>query len=118
MKLIFSLLILNIFVISMNCWVGYSLYNQEEFIQNNITDDVHCFTTSSGLNSMSNGEIKPFKNDCGYGTCNEDRSISFTGCSVAAIAPPCYIGPGDLSKPFPDCCYEIICPQDISENKL
>lgn len=36
---------------------------------------------------------------------------SFSRCIVVNVEPPCTVEKGDLSKPYPDCCFEIKCPE-------
>ncbi|CAG9762132.1 unnamed protein product [Ceutorhynchus assimilis] len=111
MKLLFVILFLNFCANFINCWLAKVPYDPEEFARYNIsTEDVQCFSKSHGLNSMSIGEVKPLEKTCGKAKCSSDRTIHLTGCGKAKVAPPCHVGPGDLSKPYPECCFEIICP--------
>lgn len=35
----------------------------------------------------------------------------YSRCAPIGVKPPCHVGPGNLSKPFGQCCHEIVCPE-------
>ncbi|KAH1008061.1 hypothetical protein HUJ04_005212 [Dendroctonus ponderosae] len=75
--------------------------------------DAHCFTASMG--KFKKGEEKPLNNTCGVAICSDTRYISLMGCGVMGTTPPCYIAPGNLSKPYPHCCDILVCPHSPDE---
>ncbi|KAL3284937.1 hypothetical protein HHI36_019069 [Cryptolaemus montrouzieri] len=42
--------------------------------------------------------------------CSSSGVVNIIGCGLVAVQLPCTVEEGDLSKPYPDCCYEIKCP--------
>ncbi|ENN71794.1 hypothetical protein D910_12384 [Dendroctonus ponderosae] len=99
-------------LVSIECWMAISPYNRKEFRENKITD-AHCFTASMG--KFKKGEEKPLNNTCGVAICSDTRYISLMGCGVMGTTPPCYIAPGNLSKPYPHCCDILVCPHSPDE---
>ncbi|CAH0546413.1 unnamed protein product [Brassicogethes aeneus] len=73
--------------------------------------DAACFTKHEELGEFKLGEEKRMK-ECAIAICETKGMIRITGCGVVAVAPPCQVVKGDLSKPYPKCCFEIKCPED------
>jgi hypothetical protein len=76
----------------------------------------HCFGEEHDIGPMEKLEVKRIKGMCAISLCREDRSLKLTGCAPVHILPPCYIVQGNMSKPFPQCCYEKKC-DDENETK-
>ncbi|CAH1170024.1 unnamed protein product [Phaedon cochleariae] len=70
----------------------------------------HCYSTVGDIGAMKEGEEKRLAHVCALANCKPSRDIIIEGCGAAVVQPPCRIGEGDLTKPYPDCCFEIICP--------
>ncbi|CAH1170026.1 unnamed protein product [Phaedon cochleariae] len=92
-------------VLSANAWVGIIRSDPRS---NHLS---HCYSSSHNIGSMEKGEEKRLANQCAVARCRENRDIGLSGCGSVAIEPPCHIVKGDLSKPYPLCCYEIECPE-------
>ncbi|XP_050514504.1 uncharacterized protein LOC114326951 isoform X3 [Diabrotica virgifera virgifera] len=69
-----------------------------------------CYTTAIG--SMKLGESKQQEGHCVKLTCGANRLIHKAGCGSVGAEPPCVVTPVDLSKPYPDCCPGISCPDN------
>ncbi|GJQ84195.1 hypothetical protein Trydic_g14716 [Trypoxylus dichotomus] len=68
---------------------------------------------SEDLGEMAYGEELQPPNECMLASC-QPEGINYIGCSVASVADQnCKIVPGNLSKPYPDCCYEIKCRDEL-----
>ncbi|XP_018567738.1 uncharacterized protein LOC108908253 [Anoplophora glabripennis] len=61
----------------------------------------HCYSDEFG--QMNYGDEKTLEN-CVRAFCSDDGTISLASCGL--IAAPCGSIPGDLSKPYPDCCHK------------
>ncbi|KAJ8943747.1 hypothetical protein NQ318_011958 [Aromia moschata] len=107
MKAIFFVLFFCVLQASINCWTGIVKYNATITPRN-----AYCFTESNSIGALRRGEEKRISGLCAIAVCLNNRDISLLGCGVVQVEPPCYVADGDLSKPYPDCCFEIICPQD------
>ncbi|XP_060525060.1 uncharacterized protein LOC132701279 [Cylas formicarius] len=82
--------------------------------------DGYCYSGMYELGSFEKSETKRIGDLCAVATCQEDRDILLSGCAPIQARPPCYVMPGILSKPFPDCCYEIKCvnEKDVKDNSI
>ncbi|KAJ8924582.1 hypothetical protein NQ315_000731, partial [Exocentrus adspersus] len=83
--------------------------------------DGHCYTDSNNIGALKVDEERRIEGQCVMARCLENKDISLFGCGVVGVAPPCYVAEGDLSKPYPDCCFEIKCPENKAneeEDKL
>ncbi|KAF5305241.1 hypothetical protein FQR65_LT07780 [Abscondita terminalis] len=68
-----------------------------------------CVSKDSGVGTMKVGETKTIKGQCVRAICGSGM-ISYAGCGTIAGPPGCKEGPEDLSKPYPACCPDIVCP--------
>ncbi|KAB0801799.1 hypothetical protein PPYR_03985 [Photinus pyralis] len=50
-------------------------------------------------------------NTCAEATCGHGI-VTTHGCGVVDAKPPCIVRRENLSKPYPDCCPTINCPQN------
>uniref|UniRef100_A0A6P7F6W8 Uncharacterized protein LOC114326951 isoform X1 n=1 Tax=Diabrotica virgifera virgifera TaxID=50390 RepID=A0A6P7F6W8_DIAVI len=107
MKIYFILLIVAITFFEVQAWVGTL---RSDPGTEHLGD---CYSSSEGVGAMKFGEEKRLEGECVQLVCSKNRDIQEIGCGSVGIAPPCKIMPGDLSKPYPDCCYEISCPETI-----
>ncbi|XP_018577287.1 uncharacterized protein LOC108915674 [Anoplophora glabripennis] len=80
----------------------------------------HCYTDSYKIGALKKFEEKRIQGLCANAECLESKDISILGCGVYTVEPPCYVVPGNLSKPYPECCFEVKCPENIKqeENRL
>ncbi|XP_057670089.1 uncharacterized protein LOC130902199 [Diorhabda carinulata] len=77
-----------------------------------------CYTTIYNLGAFKCEEIKRIRTECATATCRKNGDIYLAGCGVQTVEPPYKMVPGDLSKPFPECCYRMIGPiNDTTTNE-
>ncbi|XP_028131240.1 uncharacterized protein LOC114326953 [Diabrotica virgifera virgifera] len=70
-----------------------------------------CYSSDKGIGSMKFGEKKQQEGHCVQLTCSSGtRYIHEAGCGSVGAEPPCVVTSEDLSKPYPDCCPGISCP--------
>ncbi|XP_045481836.1 U-scoloptoxin(16)-Ssd1a-like [Harmonia axyridis] len=68
-----------------------------------------CWVEDIGY--IASGRTMRLPKQCAEVSCEQNGSYSITGCIVVNVEPPCKVDKGDLSKPYPDCCFEIQCPK-------
>ncbi|KAB0794968.1 hypothetical protein PPYR_11807 [Photinus pyralis] len=68
----------------------------------------YCESSDPSTGKVKIGESRP-ATGCVRITCSPGL-IQFAGCGVASVSKPCYMGEEDLSKPYPDCCPQPVCP--------
>ncbi|KAF5305238.1 hypothetical protein FQR65_LT07777 [Abscondita terminalis] len=68
-----------------------------------------CSSSHDLVGEMNVGENKRMSDRCVRVTCLSGGIIKYDGCGSFGIEPPCYMGNGDLSLPYPDCCPEPKC---------
>ncbi|KAG5880862.1 hypothetical protein JTB14_017789 [Gonioctena quinquepunctata] len=102
---VYTIFILCVLYVSVDAWIG--------IIMDDPTSEHpgHCFTNERNIGSMEKFEVKRLEGECAEARCRENKDIKLTGCGPIAVRPPCIVFEGDLSEPFPKCCYEIICPE-------
>ncbi|KAG5880861.1 hypothetical protein JTB14_017788 [Gonioctena quinquepunctata] len=102
---VYTIFILCVLYVSVDAWIGV--------IGNDPTSKHpgHCFTNDRNIGSMKKLEVKRIEGECAEARCEENKDIKLTGCAPVNVLPPCRIVDGDMSKPFPECCYEIMCPE-------
>ncbi|XP_072388991.1 uncharacterized protein [Diabrotica undecimpunctata] len=75
-----------------------------------------CYTTADGIGAINGGEKIQKKGECAIVFCSDDREIQEHTCGVMMVDPPCTVSEQDLSKPYPDCCGSIRCPEEPLPN--
>ncbi|KAL3289975.1 hypothetical protein HHI36_023356 [Cryptolaemus montrouzieri] len=75
-----------------------------------IRHENQCWVDEIGY--MNNGETKRTPKQCSEVTCDKGGAYTINGCISVHVEPPCTVGEGDLSKPYPDCCFEVKCPEN------
>ncbi|XP_028136843.2 uncharacterized protein LOC114331456 isoform X2 [Diabrotica virgifera virgifera] len=108
MKTILSLF-LCVILVSVNAWVAIIPADPATA---HLGD---CYTNENNLGAFTAGEEKRIEGQCAIATCYDGGEIGLTGCGTVHVEPPLRVIPGDLSKPFPDCCYEIVGPANHTE---
>lgn len=99
-----AVLILLTFAFSAHSWTAFS-YNPKNYTGEG------CYSEEYG--EMAFGEDLQPPNECILLSCQKG-GISYVGCSSVNIADEvCKVMPGNLSKPYPDCCYEIKCHDEL-----
>ncbi|KYB28336.1 hypothetical protein TcasGA2_TC032631 [Tribolium castaneum] len=104
-KIVAIFLVVLFFCWQVEGWV-YSIQSDPEHTEGG------CYTDTYDLGKMKIGERKRVKEMCAEAVCEERGAIFVNGCAAVMAEPPCYLAPGDNSKPFPDCCYEFKCEDE------
>ena len=69
-----------------------------------------CVSNSPHIGKLKLGETKSLHpHMCARATCTTGM-IRKAGCGVVGAEEPCKVVAGDLSKPHPDCCDDVVCP--------
>ncbi|XP_044765185.1 U-scoloptoxin(16)-Ssd1a-like [Coccinella septempunctata] len=68
-----------------------------------------CWTEDLGY--IESGVTKRLPKQCAELSCGKNGEYTITGCISVNVEPPCTVEKGDLSKPYPDCCFEVKCPK-------
>ncbi|KAK9890254.1 hypothetical protein WA026_010364 [Henosepilachna vigintioctopunctata] len=105
MKLIFLTLIALCLAVHTEGWVGRGKTDADKLKDH----PNECWVENIGY--FKNGETKRDPNQCAEVKCEGNGEYSITGCIKVNVEDPCTVNDGDLSKPFPDCCFEIKCPE-------
>ncbi|KAJ3661900.1 hypothetical protein Zmor_006276 [Zophobas morio] len=95
------ILVITVIFIKTEAWIGVIEFS------GNYTS--HCYAEQYNIGSMEENETRRIQGLCAEAVCQKDRSIKLTGCAPMMVKPPCYMVDGNISKPFPTCCYEIRC---------
>nr|CAH7726877.1 unnamed protein product [Callosobruchus chinensis] len=69
----------------------------------------HCNTNVNEIGGLANNQTIRIKGECAQATCKDNKQIQITGCSPVGAPPGCVVLPGDLNKPFPECCFIMKC---------
>ncbi|KAK4875304.1 hypothetical protein RN001_011726 [Aquatica leii] len=64
---------------------------------------------NSRIGTMKVGETKTVAGECIRASCSPGQ-IDYAGCGSVGVPKGCFLGVEDLSKPYPDCCPGIACP--------
>jgi len=103
--LLSTLLLLAVVVNVGECAVALGLADVSEDYPGHCIDDVtgHPYKVSVTW---------PMTDMCGQKSCEEHGDklyITYTTCGLVQVSPECYIEE-DLSRPYPDCCPQVVCP--------
>lgn len=52
-----------------------------------------------------------------YSSASSQLMISYESCGLAAVQPPCYLVQ-DNTKPYPDCCHQVVCPESNDDDEM
>ncbi|KAG5864953.1 hypothetical protein JTB14_013839 [Gonioctena quinquepunctata] len=103
--------ILFAFHVTVDAWVAIIPYDPSS------NQTSHCYGTDPEVGEMKKGEEKRLASRCVKASCGSNRDIGLTGCGSVQVDPPCKVVEGNLSKPHPECCHEIKCPDDYPNFK-
>ncbi|KAF5284290.1 hypothetical protein FQA39_LY04583 [Lamprigera yunnana] len=91
------------------CMVAVNAWSSLEIVARNPALPKTCTSKQDTVGTMKYGEVKRLATRCGTAACSPGM-IVYTGCIDPEFDEPCQLVPEDLSKPFPKCCSEVICP--------
>nr|CAI5822278.1 unnamed protein product [Callosobruchus analis] len=80
----------------------------------------HCNTNYKGIGGLAKNQTVRINGECAEAYCDYNKEITVMGeckysnplcfsCSPVGVPPDCEVLPGDLNKPYPDCCHTIKC---------
>ncbi|XP_076033050.1 short spindle 7 [Oratosquilla oratoria] len=72
-----------------------------------------CWSSSLGQ-AFGDGQSWQEEGACVRMSCNLSHRgslvVQYSTCGAVAVDPPCHVEKGDVSLPYPKCCYNIVCP--------
>uniref|UniRef100_A0A182SNQ6 SVWC domain-containing protein n=1 Tax=Anopheles maculatus TaxID=74869 RepID=A0A182SNQ6_9DIPT len=71
----------------------------------------HCWDDNLKI-SVPVNEIRQRPEKCESMSCGTDYSLHVAGCGVIAAGPGMTVTKTDYSKPYPDCCPQVVLTSD------